>query len=136
MGFIVNNKPVKSPGTPGSTNSNSLYTGAKYGTKKFGSVASSHQPIMGGGLNHSTDFGIYERRNSKIGISGLKSNSRNQHHSISESKPNLSIKPPPPAPMPSSSILNSSGIGGLSSTALTGGGLTRGGGMVMGRHQM
>lgn len=130
---------IKSPGTPGSSGSQS-YDQNKFGSKKLGIGISMYQNKMLGSVNSSQEYGGIEKRGNKVGISALKSNSRNQHRSVADGRPSLSIYAPPPAPVPSSitngSALNSSALNSLNNSALNGGGLTRGSGMKLGRHQI
>jgi hypothetical protein len=86
--------------------------------------------------HNTSDFGIYEQRVAKFGISALKHQESDSTLKLSEAESALTIsKPPPPVPIPSSSIINSSKVGEFSSATFGGGGLQRASKMKLGRHQ-
>jgi hypothetical protein len=132
-GFYYKHKPIKSPGTPSSTNSQSLYSGHKFGSKKTGPGINKLQS----NIHNSSDFEIYESRVSKAGISALKRETSDINPiSDSEGSNIFSKIPVAPVKIPSSNMINSSMVGELSSVAFGGGGLKRGSKAPYGRYEM
>lgn len=135
-GFYFKNKPIKSPSTPGSAGSQSMYANNKFASRKLGGGLPLHHSSVSNSVHNRSDFSIYEKRVENPGISALKSNSRNQGRTMKEGKQNLSIKAPPlPAPLPSSMLHNGS-FSGLSTSGLGGGGLSKRNELALGRHQI
>jgi serine/threonine protein kinase len=135
-GFYVKNKPIKSPGTPSSTNSQALYKGNKFNSKK-----------LGGGLPLYNQSSVPVQNQNSMGkssgspkatVNSLRF-SRNSNQSMTNAKASTSMNgAPAPVPVPTGLSTNNSFSAYNNSTSLGGGGLSRPSGMGagLGRHQI
>lgn len=139
-GFYVKNKPIKSPGTPtSSTNSQALYKGNKFTTKKLGGGLPLYNQSSVPVHNYDSSAGKGSSGSPKASVNSLRF-SRNSNNSITDSRITSSLvgKNHAPPPVPLGLSTNNSFSAYNNSSALGGGGLSRASGMGagLGRHQI